>query len=99
MKGDTTVEGCQGAHISTPAHEENAAEHTVDLTNALAAQPATAKPAADVGSQLSWAALEYGHRTQGGDFFGWLDAGPCEVNVERPALCPDTSRLEGCFHR
>jgi hypothetical protein len=41
MKGDTTVEGCQGAHISTPAHEGNAAEHTVDLTSALAAQPAT----------------------------------------------------------
>jgi hypothetical protein len=39
LKGDTTVEGCQGAHSSNAEHtEENTAEHTVDITDALAAQ-------------------------------------------------------------
>ena len=44
-------------------------------------------------------ALDHGHGSQGGDFFRRLDAGPCEVHVERPGLCHDTSRLEGCLHR
>jgi hypothetical protein len=36
------VEGCQGAHSSNPARtEENVAEHTVDITNVLAAQLAS----------------------------------------------------------
>jgi hypothetical protein len=39
VKGYTMVEGCQGAHISNRANtEENAAEHTVDITDALTAQ-------------------------------------------------------------
>ena len=39
LKGDTAVEGCQGAHSSNSAHtEEKAAEHTVDITDALTAQ-------------------------------------------------------------
>ena len=41
VKGCTLVEGCQGAYSFITAHtEENVAERTVDITNALAAQPA-----------------------------------------------------------
>ena len=100
-------------HIAPIPHtEEKAAEHTVDITDALTVQlpifsstdsvcPATNRTFGKVRKQGAdrQRALEHGHGTQGGDFFRWLDACPREVHVERPGLCHDTSRLEGFFHR
>src|ERR671916_1458806 len=47
-----------------------------------------------LGAHFSMVSSEHGRGNQGGDLFRGLYAGPCEVNVERPGICPDTSRLE-----